>query len=1108
MVSVEEGAVTYNVHMRTRISGIMLALAAVAPLAAQTVTGTVEGRVTDASGGVIAAAEVNARNAETALTRSTKTNQDGYYRLTFLPSGEYTVSAVSSGFARKERTVSVEVNSTHNVEFELQPTAVSTQMTVVAEAPDIETTRGEVKITVEERAIEDRPLSSRNFLSLVEMLPGFQTTGGYSGVNNPTLSSGSYVSMNGTGSRSVTFQIDGVNNDDSSEGINRQNVNVSAIKEFQVLTNAYSPEFGRGATGVLVQTKSGTNVFHGDAYEFFQNEKLNANTFFGNASGRNAKGDMISPRAPYRRNQFGYTVGGPIVKNKLFIFHSFEQTRLVQYNVYTRWIFLPTDKLQIGTCRLCIDPAQHPNAQQDLNFLQGIMDRFPKAAPNNPNLCDHCFTGMMPAYYPDQDYSGRLDYYPWTSDTMVARYQYSRQKRTPYSLIPGENAYQNNRQANLGFTETHMFTPATIGEFRFGLGVRTTIVDISSGNDTPIVRISNPSPYTTTSLGSAGQFPIHRYQTDYQLVYNLSHLHGRHTLRGGIDFRRQHLDDLADNYSRGYWTFAATGTLGSTSRYEGWENFLRGYETDYQKGYGNFTTYNRLGESNQWVNDDIKLLPNLTVNLGFRWEVVLKPTEANNKINYTYSTFTKGYEPRFGMAWSPNAADGFWKWITGGPGKSSVRAGFGLFHSRIFQSVFSQGGISLRSLPPYGAYNDFGSSFHTADPSDGWAFNPASYNPGRITGVRIDPTLGMPSFQMYNLTVERVFPAKTMVRLSYNRTRGIGLLQNQITNRAQFPFLSPVDGVLYDKIDPDLGDTSPPPGYISQAQPRINQRRPDKNYSSIYVISNGSWSYYNALQLLVQKRYTHGLQWQVAYSFSKSIDTGSDVTGPVAITANDSAKSLRALSDFYQHHRVNINFSYLLPFFAKEHGFRRAVLGGWTLSTNDTFATGNPFTVGAGYDLNADGVSNDRPILLDQPVFGRSVDNPRPNPATGLPISVGQLPLSAFFPTVSTPGTARPFDPGGSGKGSIGRNTFFGQGLLNVDAGLYKSFRVREGMALTFRAEMYGVTNTPHFGLPTASVLSQSFGRISGTYNPFNYVGASRSDASARVVQLALRLTF
>jgi hypothetical protein len=407
-------------------------------------------------------AAIKAVNRETGLERVTKTNHEGYAQLTFLPLGEYALSAAAAGFGAQSRTVEVALNTSKTLAFTLAPAAVATEVAVTSGAPLLDTTRGEITNNVDAKTIEDRPISSRNFLSLMEQLPGFQTSGGFSGVNNPTQSSGSYVSFNGTGSRSAAFQIDGVNNDDSSEGQNRQNVNLSAIRELQVLTNAYSAEFGRGGGAVvLVQTRSGTNHVHGDLYEFLQNEKLNANTFFGNASGRTATGALVSPRAPYRRNQFGYTAGGPIVKNKLFLFHSFEQTRLIQYNTYTRYFFMSDHPLQVGTCRLCVNPADHPHLQQDMAFLQSIIDRFPKEQPNNLNLCDHCFTALRTASYPDQDYSGRLDYNISSRDTATVRYQYSRQKRTPLALIVGETAYQNNRQQNVGFTETHSFTPTT-----------------------------------------------------------------------------------------------------------------------------------------------------------------------------------------------------------------------------------------------------------------------------------------------------------------------------------------------------------------------------------------------------------------------------------------------------------------------------------------------------------------------------------------------------------------------------------------------------------------------------------------------------------------------
>jgi hypothetical protein len=1093
---------------KIRALSIILTLLTAAAASAQTVSGTIDGHVTDPSGASVPNAKIAVKGAETGMTRTTNSNAEGYYQLTFLPVGEYSLSVEAAGFGTTRQVVTVSLNQTYKVDFALKPASLSTEVTVTVEAPIIDTSTGEVKSNIDQKTIEDRPMSSRNILSLIEMLPGFQTSGSYGGVNNPTLSSGSYVAFNGTGSRSAAFQIDGVNNDDSSEGTSRQNVNLSAIREFQVLTNTYSAQFGRaGGAVVLVQTKNGTNALHGDAYEFLQNEKLNANSFFNNSYGLTSGGQPVSPRAPYRRNQFGYTVGGPILKDKLFFFHSFEQTRLRLYNTYNRFL-PPITTAQVGTCRLCLNPAEHPNLQQDLKFVQYVLDLYPKVQPNNPT-CPTCYTGTNPASWPDQDYSGRIDWNARPGDTVAVRYQYSRQRRVSDSIIPSESTRQNNRQQNVGLTQTHMFNATTWGEFRFGLGLRTTLVDIAAGNDTPIIRVNNPTAFSGGSIGSAGQYPIHRYQTDYQYVYNLSHVHGRHNIQAGIDFRRQHLDDLADNYSRGWWTFGATGVVGQASRYEGWENLMRGYYTAFDKGWGNFTTFNRTGEFSQYAMDDIKLLPNFTLNLGFRWEVVLAPREASDKIKYGYDTFTGGYQPRFGFAWSPKFEKGLLRKLTGGPGRTGVRGGFGMFHNRIFQSVFSQGGISLRSLPPYGVYRSFNASFNVAQPWGTFDYQPGSYDPGRIASVKVDPGLRMPEIQQLQFTVERQLPGKIAFSAGYNRTRGIGLLQNESYNRARFPIVSPMSGILYDKIDPDLGNTNPAPGYISAAQPRINERRPDARYTTVTLIRNGAWTYFNALRLSVTKRFSQNMHWTLNYSLGKTIDTGSDVTGGAPIAEFGAAVSNRGLSDFDQRQRLNLNFVYYLPALKSSRAIVKHSLGGWTLSSNMTAASGNPFTVTAGIDLNGDGVNNDRPILLNQSLYYTSVDNPRPD-AKGAQISTGQLPISGFYPTYTTTTAQRPFAPGGTGAGSIGRNTFFGQGLFNLDLGIYKTFPLpwKEGHRIIFRTEMYGATNTPHFALPTRSTNSQAFGTITSTYNPFNYVGASRSDASARVIQFALRYVF
>jgi hypothetical protein len=1077
---------------------------------AQTITGTLEGRITDATGAAIAGASISVVNGETGLKRQTNSNAEGFFQLTFLPIGPYTVAVEAKGFARQSRETPVELNATRVLDFSLQLASVATEVTITEDAPLLEVSRGDLKSTIETQVIEDRPLSSRNILSLVEMLPGFQSSGGFSGVNNPTLSSGSYVSFNGAGTRSAAFQIDGVGNDDSSEGSNRQNVNISAIREFQVLTNAYSAEFGRaGGAVVLVQTKSGGNKFHGDAYEYLQNEKLNANAFYSNSFGSLPNGQPVQPRAPYRRNQYGYTVGGPIIKNKLFFFHSFEQTKHIQYTNYTRFVWPEGIKVEVGECRLCLRPSEHPNLEADRKWLQDVIERWPKEVAKNPAACPNCVSAQRRNYWPDGDISGKLDWQPNQRDMFTARYQYSRQRRQSAEFVRGEAAWQNNKQQNMALTWTHMFGVSTWGEFRYGLGLRTTRVDISDGRNVPIVRISNPSAFPTmTTLGSAGQFPINRFQTDNQFVYNLSLIRGRHSVRVGVDWRRLALDDLADNSSRGSWSFIATGTLGTPERYEGWENFLRGFVSGgFSKGYGNFFVENRLGEMNQYILDDWKIKPNLTLNLGLRSEVVFAPTEVQDRIVYGFGTFS-GLQPRVGLAWSPRPERGFWQKITGGSGKSAVRAGFGLFNNRIFQSVFSQGSASLRSLPPNGLFRSFNAGFDVADPTQGFVFTPGQAPAAQFETVRVDPGLKMPAIQQYHLTLERQFKGQLLVSIGYNRTRGIGLLQNQVTNRARFPFTNPVTGVAYDKIDPNLTNTNPAPGFISIAQQRVNQRRPDQRYTNVWVISNNAWSYYNALRLEVKKRYNKGYHWQIAYTFGRTIDTGSDVSAGVTITEEDGPITNRGLSDLHRKHSLNLNGAYDLPFFKQSKGLVQVLLGGWKITANSTMASGNPFTVTAGVDLNADGWSNDRPILLDQSLFGRSVDNGRIDPTTGLPYSAAQLPMEAFAPNARTPAAQRPWDPGGKGKGSLGRNTFFGQGIFNLDMGIQKAFRITETHRLNFRAEAFGATNTPRFGFPTASTNSASFGRISSTYSPFNYVGAFRSDSSSRLVMLSLRYVF
>ena len=298
---------------------VFMFLCVPSPAGAQTVTGTIQGTVADSTGSVLPGVVIQIKNQDTGAARELATNVQGFYSATFLPVGRYAVTAKLTGFGTIVRDgIDVGLNQTRVVDFQLKPATREETVTVTGAAPPINTVNAEVKGALDAQQIADKPtLNPGSFLSLAEIFAGYQENP-TSGQNNPTASSGSSINFNGTGTRGATFQINGVNNDDSSENQHRQGVALSTIKEFQILTNTYSAEFGRGFGGVvLVQTKSGTNLWSGDAYEFMQDsDDLTALSNFA----------LVKP--DNQRHQYGGTVGFPIVKSRLFGFASFDRTRL------------------------------------------------------------------------------------------------------------------------------------------------------------------------------------------------------------------------------------------------------------------------------------------------------------------------------------------------------------------------------------------------------------------------------------------------------------------------------------------------------------------------------------------------------------------------------------------------------------------------------------------------------------------------------------------------------------------------------------------------------------------------------------------------------------
>ncbi|MFZ0750392.1 MAG: carboxypeptidase-like regulatory domain-containing protein, partial [Pyrinomonadaceae bacterium] len=382
---------------------------------AQTVTGTVQGTVTDPNGAVVNNAEVVIRNVETGQERTLTTNSDGFYVASFVPLGRYHIVANHQGFAKViKEDVEVSLNQTRVVDFRLSPASITENVVTTSETTTINTTNAEIKGTLTSQEIQDKPVFNQsNFLTLAETFTGFQENP-TSGQNNPTASSGSSINFNGTGTRGATFQINGVNNDDSSENQNRQGAALSTIKEFQVITNNFTAEFGRGyGAVVLVQTKSGTNDIHGDVYWFHNDSALNAKSFLAHGK-----------KPVNRRNQFGFTSGFPIFRNKLFGFVNLDHKEETGANIYTRDVFLAAERNPANW--FTVTPANDTPANRA--FIASIISRIPaELVPNDPRS-NRTFVGQQPFDFPARDYSGRLDWNPFQSDNLSARWQYTRQR--------------------------------------------------------------------------------------------------------------------------------------------------------------------------------------------------------------------------------------------------------------------------------------------------------------------------------------------------------------------------------------------------------------------------------------------------------------------------------------------------------------------------------------------------------------------------------------------------------------------------------------------------------------------------------------------------------
>ena len=1095
--------------MTTRIRGEFLLLTVLAAAAhAQTVTGSVEGRVVDPAGAVVPKALVRAKDVSTGTVRESLTNSDGFYEFSYVTPSDYEMTVASPKFAEQTGRATVELNRTTVLNFHLALAGVEEKVTVSGAAPAIDLVNGQIQRSMDASEIAAIPLR-RSILNLAPLLSGFQTNPTQA-QNSFTISTGSSVSFNGTGTRATSFQIDGIANDDSSENQNRQDVNISTIREFQILTDNLSAEFGRGSGAVvLVQTKSGTNEYHGEAFWETTNSALNARDFFQNEAGSTVdpttgKLVPVSPKPSNKSHRVGGVFGGPAIKNKLFYLGSYE--RFWSPGEVSESVSLLPPQYRTPH----VDPGL-PDAAARTAFINSVVNRFPDVQPNDTVNNPYGYLANVAHRNPIADLSGRVDYPVGPRDIFYTRYQLGTFFDATDDIIKGVNLKQDHRFQNYGLAWTHVFSPHATGEGRFGFGRRRVIVSFVDGDTVPIVSFNIAN--APTLIGQPASDPIKRFQNDFQYVYNVTaQLASRHTLKFGADVRRSQLNDELQNYHRGQWTFAAAAPSSA------FQNFDLGIVQTYEQGFGPQQNGYRSTEVNLYVQDSWRVTQSLTLDLGARFESVGKPREVNQLVDLGYPT-DRYVEPRVGFAYAPNWSEGLLGHLTGGPGKSVLRGGFGLFHGRIFQSVFSQVSLAVRFNPPTGALvTRSDPNMSVANPLGSYVFTPGPPTT-QVIPAYADPNLHMPYTEQWNMTFERALPSRSSISLSYVGNRGIGFLQYNGVNRAEFPVVSTVpqnyagnnfSGVLFNQIDPNQFDPNPAPGSISLSQPRTNQRRPDGRYSIVLQVSNNAWTYYNALQVVYTKQISHGLTLHGGYTWAKNIDTGSEATfvgtgdTNFAISENQSARSLRGLSRLDQPQRFVLVSTYDVPVFRNQHGVLGRVLGGWQVNQIATFAAGNPVTAVLGYDLNGDGIGGDRPWLADPSVFGKSFDNARINPANGHQYSQDAIPASAFLPTAANAG-AWPWYPGTGYIASAGRNIFRLHGQNNFDVAFVKNttlFGRDHAHQLQFRAEMFNLFNRVQFGIPNLTLVDT--GVVGWRINPnFGQITTQRN--SPRNMQLMLR---
>ena len=1028
-----------------------------APVWGQGTAATILGDVRDETGAVLPGVTVTAINVATGSSRATTTQETGRYRIPTLQVGTYDVTAELAGFKTTTRTgITLAIGQEAVVALALQLGAIAENVVVTGEAQLVDSSSGVIGGLIDTKAIQDLPLNGRSFIELATLRTG--TSFAEYGAQSESQGFGKKISISGSRFTSNVFLLDGTVMNDSFNSAGSAAggtvTGVETVREFKVVTNAYSAEYGQHTGGVVnAVTKSGTNALHGSVYEFHRNDALDAPNFF----------DVEQP--DFVRNQFGVAAGGPIAKNRTFFFANYEGLR--ESLGVTELLLVPSVDARRGYLR---------NRQTGQLEFVGIHPEIAALVnkvwpqPNSTDFGDGRaeFTRALSAPTTQNFLSTRLDHRFSDNDTVFGRYTIDDAERVSPESINVEARLASRNQFmtfeygrvmssslintfNVGFTRTNT------GKFGSPLDGfdRVTFTDSEYGHG--VMNVGG-----LTSSGSGNLDPRVFILNNYQVKNDLTYLRGNHSLKAGFSFAYYKHDDTSPRQPAGAFTFDNIG------------DFLRGSAREALISLAeNFERHVRQKMIGLYFQDDWRLGDSFTLNAGVRWETYSRPTEieGNNPVGIGGDLFfdtsitpadivlsdsvfqenpsLTNFAPRVGFAWDPF-----------GDGKTSVRGGAGIFHEPLLYWTYR---MALWHTAPIFVEGRLVRDFAPIDFPNAY-FTQRALFVGNPRYESIDPSPAQPYVGKFSVEVQRSLSDTTALKVGYSGTRGVNLGRSNEINGRRHTVLE--DGTLF---------------FVAGA-PVNNPNFGRSRHRTFDGVSD-----YHSLRVEFDKRFGAGLQVQSGYTFSKNMDDGAAITGSTDFT-NENGPSRHftvrdyALSPLDVRHHFTLSVLYELPDFGE--GTAAVLAGGWRLNALLRLTGGSPFSVETGFDRQRSIQGTQYPNLADG--------------ASNNPIDPGN------FEQYYDP-SAFALQPAGY-LGNLGRNTLRSPGVATMDFSLAKMFdlqRVSDDFKIEFRAEFFNLLNRANFALPVRTVF------LSATSGPRADAGRITSTiTTARQIQFGLKMLF